>query len=111
MSILTCIVVGGCAGVVFSRKIAAELVVLNIELGTVGAVLAYDMITTFDRGGGTDVAARGMLIELVGATIALALYHATNRRHVLGSGVKRAIRHARAAIAVRRPRPVRHGNA
>lgn len=111
MWILACIVVGGVAGLMFGRVILAKRVVLELELGMIGAVLAYDIFATFGAGDGAALSVRGVVIESAGAIVALGLYQAIDRRRVFGSGVRRALRYARAAATVRRPRPVRHGNA
>ena len=82
MSFLTWMVLGLISGFIASKIVnkSGEGPLIDIVLGIVGAVVGGWLFNTFGHMGVTGVNLYSILVAVVGAVIALFIYHAVSRR-------------------------------
>jgi uncharacterized membrane protein YeaQ/YmgE (transglycosylase-associated protein family) len=82
MSIVTWIVLGLISGFIASKIVnkTGEGVVLDIVLGIVGAIVGGFVFAQFGAAGVSGLNLYSMFVAVIGAVVALVIYHAVVRR-------------------------------
>jgi len=86
MSILGWIVLGLIAGFIGSKIVnkSGEGMLLDIVLGVVGAVVGGFLFNLFGASGVTGLNLYSLFVAVIGAVVALSLYHVLAGRNVMG---------------------------
>lgn len=80
MSILAWLLLGLIAGFIASKIVTGEGFLLDIVLGIVGALIGGSLFNTLGGVGVTGFNLWSLFVAVVGAVIALLIYHAVARR-------------------------------
>jgi uncharacterized membrane protein YeaQ/YmgE (transglycosylase-associated protein family) len=85
MSLIGWILLGLLAGFIASKLIDndGENLLFDLGLGCVGAVLGGLLFSLFGASGVTGLNLHSLIVSVIGAVVALALYHLLIRRRVL----------------------------
>lgn len=86
MSIIGWIVLGLIAGFIGSKIVnkSGEGMLLDIVLGVVGAVVGGFLFNLFGASGVTGLNLYSLFVAVIGAVVALSLYHVLAGRNVMG---------------------------
>jgi uncharacterized membrane protein YeaQ/YmgE (transglycosylase-associated protein family) len=84
MSIIAWIILGLIAGFIASKIVnkTGEGVVLDIVLGIVGAIVGGFLFAQFGAAGVSGLNLYSMFVAVIGAVVALLIYHAVVRRRI-----------------------------